>query len=69
MRAEGEGREKMKTLVWCSVAIIVALAVFLSAWPASRPEAQPPTGTAVQIDADDIGGVVSSKSGPEAVRP
>src|SRR5438128_4649770 len=45
---------------------LVAFAVLLAAWPAPRPAAQPAPQGAVQIDADDIGGVVTSKSGPEA---
>ena len=55
----------MQTLSWCSVAVLVGLALLLSAWPSSPPQAQQPRA-AVQIDADDIGGVVTSKSGPEA---
>src|SRR5262249_17552542 len=36
------------------------------AWPATRPQAQPAPQVTVQIDNDDIGGVVTSKNGPEA---
>src|SRR5438128_10031050 len=45
---------------------LVAFAVLLAAWPAPRPAAQPAPQGAVQIDSDDIGGVVTSKNGPEA---
>jgi hypothetical protein len=44
----------------------VGLAVLLVAWPAARPHAQPAQAVVVQIDNDDIGGVVTSKNGPEA---
>src|SRR5262245_21411484 len=44
----------------------VAIAVLLTSWPAPRPSAQPAQAGAVQIDNDDIGGVVTSKNGPEA---
>src|SRR5712692_3013810 len=45
---------------------VVGLAVLLAAWPVTRPSAQPAPHVAVQIDNDDIGGVVTSKNGPEA---
>src|SRR5216683_1277906 len=45
---------------------VVGLVVSLAAWPATQPDAQPATRAAVQIDQDDIGGVVTSKHGPEA---
>src|SRR5262249_57093230 len=32
----------------------------------TRPDAQPADAVSVQIDGDDIGGVVASKQGPEA---
>jgi hypothetical protein len=46
--------------------VAVGIAVLLTAWPATRPRAQPAPPVAVQIDHDDIGGVVTSKKGPEA---
>ena len=49
-----------------SGAAVVGLAVGLAAWPATRPSAQQAPRVAVQIDGDDIGGVVTSKHGPEA---
>src|SRR5262249_23259849 len=45
---------------------LVAFAVLLATWPAPRPSAQPVPHGAVQIDNDDIGGVGTSKNGPEA---
>src|SRR3989442_9670530 len=54
-----------KNLVYLGIAV-VGLAVLLAAWPAPRPSAQPAPQVAVQIDNDDIGGVVTSKHGPEA---
>src|SRR5215472_15081348 len=45
-------------------AALAGLLVMVSAWPTARPSAQP--GGAVQIDSDDIGGVVTGKTGPEA---
>jgi len=51
----------------------VGIAAVLAAWPVrlsglalSEAEGQQSTGTAVRIDKDDIGGVVTSKKGPEA---
>ena len=52
--------------VVCSAAMVLGLAVLLAVSPASRPSAQPAARAAVQIDNDDIGGVVTSKHGPEA---
>jgi hypothetical protein len=46
-------------------AVVIGFATLFASWPASPPQAQQP-GAAVQIDADDIGGVVTSKNGPEA---
>jgi len=54
-----------KTLLYAGIAV-VGLAVLLAAWPATRPSAQQAPPAAVQIDNDDIGGVVTSKNGPEA---
>src|SRR3989454_4703542 len=45
---------------------VVGLVLVLAAWPATRPDAQQAPQVAVQIDNDDIGGVVTSKHGPEA---
>src|SRR5262249_16638634 len=45
-------------------AALAGLLVMVSAWPTARPSAQP--GGVVQIDGDDIGGVVTGKNGPEA---
>ena len=47
-------------------AAVVGLAALLAAWPAPRPDAQPAPSATVAIDGDDIGGVVTSKQGPEA---
>jgi hypothetical protein len=46
--------------------VVVGIATLLTVWPVTRPSAQPAQPGAVQIDNDDIGGVVTSKSGPEA---
>src|SRR5262245_14691429 len=46
--------------------VALGLAVLVAAWPAARPHAQPAQPDAVQIDNDDIGGVVTSANGPEA---
>jgi len=54
-----------KNLFYSGTAL-VAFAVLLAAWPAPRPAAQPAPQGAIQIDSDDIGGVVTSKNGPEA---
>src|SRR5436190_5254855 len=54
-----------KNLFYSGTAL-VAFAVLLAAWPAPRPAAQPAPQGAIQIDSDDIGGVVTSKHGPEA---
>ena len=45
--------------------VVVGLALFFLTWLVPHPEAQP-APPAVQIDADDIGGVVTGKNGPEA---
>ena len=47
-------------------AVVIGLVVVLSAWLTARPSAQPNPRDGVQIDNDDIGGVVTGKSGPEA---
>ena len=46
--------------------ILAASAVRLSGLALSEAEGQQKTGTAVRIDKDDIGGVVTSANGPEA---
>jgi hypothetical protein len=57
----------MLTKQWlCSSTAAVGLAVLLTVWPATKPHSQPAPPVAVQIDPDDIGGVVTSKNGPEA---
>src|SRR5437879_13850094 len=53
-----------KRALWFGVAA-VAIAV-LYAGSVARLDAQQPGGAAVSIDADDIGGVVTGPSGPEA---
>src|SRR3989475_5145259 len=54
----------LRSRLICSGAVLVGLVVTAFAWPTARPAAQPSPG--VQIDNDDIGGVVTSKNGPEA---
>jgi hypothetical protein len=49
-----------------SPAAILGLLMLLAAWLAPPPDAQPASHLAVAIDGDDIGGVVTSKQGPEA---
>src|SRR2546425_10640970 len=49
-----------------SCTAVVGLVVSLAAWPATRPDAQQAPHVTVQIDSDDIGGVVTGKHGPEA---
>src|SRR3989449_5810815 len=56
----------MKTRFLYSAAALVSLAALLATWPTSSPDAQQAPPAAVQIDNDDIGGVVTSKNGPEA---
>src|SRR5262245_16384173 len=46
--------------------VAVGIAVLLTAWPVPRSSAQLAQPGAVQIDNDDIGGVVTSARGPEA---
>src|SRR5262249_22114109 len=48
----------------CSSAAVAGLVVLLAAWPVAGPRAQQ-SPAAVSIDADDIGGVVTGKNGPE----
>src|SRR5262245_48317421 len=55
---------RIKNLLGSTI-VVVGLSA-LSAWLASGPDAQQAPAATVQIDADDIGGVVSSKNGPEA---
>src|SRR5215813_3576128 len=54
---------KSSRLISASAALLGFL-IMVSTWPTARPSAQP--GGVVQIDADDIGGVVTGKNGPEA---
>src|SRR5215831_13163839 len=54
-----------RSMLW-SGAIILGLVLSCAVWPASPPQAQQAPRAAVEIDADDIGGVVTSKNGPEA---
>src|SRR5215813_14512555 len=50
----------------CHIGMVaVGIAVLLTAWPATWLSAQPAQPGAVQIDNDDIGGVVTSPRGPE----
>src|SRR2546426_11337338 len=53
-----------KNLVYAGIAV-VGLAVLLAAWPPPRPSAQSAPQVAVQIDNDDIGGVVYSENRAE----
>jgi len=46
--------------------VAVGIAVLLTAWPVTWLSAQPASPGAVQVDNDDIGGVVTSARGPEA---
>src|SRR5262245_32857324 len=48
-----------------SAIVAIGLSVLLFTWVVTRPDAQP-ASPSVQIDADDIGGVVRGKNGPEA---
>src|SRR5690349_21028612 len=54
------------TRVFHIAMVVVGIAVLLTAWPAPRSSAQPASPGAVQIDNDDIGGVVTGPRGPEA---
>jgi hypothetical protein len=56
----------MKTISWLSAGVIAAtIALLLSASQATIDAGQP-AGGAVPVDADDLGGVVTGASGPEA---
>src|SRR5215813_11232199 len=55
---------RIKTRVSSGI-VVVGLLVLSPTWLAPRPDAQP-AAPAVQIDSDDIGGVVTGKNGPEA---
>src|SRR5205809_7927649 len=56
----------MKTMSWLYAgSVAIGIALLLSASQASIHAGQPAGGT-VAIDADDIGGLVSSANGPEA---
>src|SRR5205814_76434 len=54
-----------KGLWYSSTALLIFLAL-LTCWPVARPDAQGTPGGLVQIDNDDIGGVVTSRNGAEA---
>src|SRR5438128_3949266 len=56
----------MKTRFLYSAAALVSLAALLATWPTTSPDAQQAPYLAVRVDNDDIGGVVTSKNGPEA---
>ena len=56
----------MTKQLWYAGIAAVSLTVLLIAWPVAWLHAQPAQQVAVQIDNDDIGGVVTSKNGPEA---
>src|SRR5215470_17259930 len=56
--------DMMTQKLWHS-GTVVGLAILLAVWPATRSHAQPAPRAAVEIDNDDIGGVVTSKNGPE----
>ena len=56
----------MKTISWLSAGVIAAtIALLLSASQATIDAGQP-AGGAVAVDADDLGGIVTGPSGPEA---
>jgi hypothetical protein len=56
----------MKTISWLSAGVIAAtIALLLSASQATIDAGQP-AGGAVPVDADDLGGIVTGQSGPEA---
>src|SRR5947208_5691009 len=61
----GETAMAIKSLWYSSTALLV-FAALLACWPVARPDAQGTPGASVQIDNDDIGGVVTSKNGAEA---
>src|SRR3989442_16041778 len=56
----------MRSRLICSGAVLVGVVVTAFAWPTARPAAQPSPSGGVQIDNDDIGGMVTGKNGPEA---
>src|SRR2546426_6170118 len=56
----------MRSRLICSGAVLVGVVVTAFAWPTARPAAQPSPSGGVQIDNDDIGGMVPGKNGPEA---
>jgi hypothetical protein len=57
----------MLTKPWLySGTVGVGLALLLAVWPTLWPQAQSAPPVPVQVDTDDIGGVVTSKNGPEA---
>jgi hypothetical protein len=58
----------MTNRVFYAGMVVIAIALFLAAAHTGR-SAQQPTGEAVRIDSDDIGGVVTSAKGPFAATP
>src|SRR5262245_24617715 len=60
------GETDMRTKTLWDTGTVLGLAVLLAVWPVTRSHAQQAQPAAVQIDNDDIGGVVTSKNGPEA---
>src|SRR6478609_5273928 len=63
-QAQG-GNMRAKTALYASVAIVLLAAGYPASMNAQQTGGQQ-TGAAIQIDADDIGGVVTSRFGPEA---
>src|SRR5262245_52899786 len=58
---------RVKTALYASVAIGLLAAGFPATMNAQQPPAQPAQpAVAIEIDGDDIGGVVTSRFGPEA---
>src|SRR6185436_18113873 len=49
-----------------SSAAVIGLVALLACWPSATPQAQQSPPAAVAVDADDIGGVVIGRNGPEA---
>src|SRR6185436_7191789 len=49
-----------------SSAAVIGLVALLACWPSATPRAQQSPPSAVAIDSDDIGGVVTGRTGPEA---
>src|SRR5438067_2514469 len=62
--SRGEAAMVTRKLLYPAAALI-AIAASLAAWPVTYPSAQP-SPASVEIDNDDIGGVVTGAHGPEA---